>query len=698
MLTKDSMESSSLYSNLKSSTGHLQQQEKIIQKLQRTMSLSARPLKKRRVASIPDKDVSGSEEQQQQMPNNGSRQGIRKKAQISERSTKKLKGVVSPSPPSSPATVTKKSVTWNVRDGDTVVYVQPDISQTYPDYNENDVWYTRDDYKEFLVDRLQTIESHRYMTANNVNDDDSCCLRGLELFQDETTSEHFQAKRKLYFSTIKMEQMRQGILGINDPERFRVLVAAQSDLALHRAKELAAQDIQQVYPFGLYSKASNPTDDHQSQNQNLPKSTSVSSFSDLQRLRNMMESKYGSPPSSLNLSNETKNNPNTDPSFKNNAPLSFHAVRQAGGTSVVPDCSSTSSNSTSESSTNNSTLFSSESIRQLQQRSMRRLMGIYQNNNGKGTEGSNETSSLFKFARRDSLLGLGKNSASRNDANNSNKNSTLAATEDTAPSDQIIELLFVRQQEQQDQQQQQQLLYQQQTNSSDDATSILQQRIKELLHQRQLVEGNHQQEDHQQQEQQQQEQQQEEETDPSDDATSILRERITELMHQRKQLYDDHEQQQQQQMVSPENTSHYLHDQMMQMVHRRKLLEDHLHHQQQQQASSEDTTPSLVEQVIEMIQRRKLQQEHHPEQTKSIIDTIGQNFGNDSSVASGPTIEEFLIQQQQHHQQHQKRMQLAMMAINTTRFPIRRDTLSHVRTNNSENHRNSIPWNVTSMA
>jgi len=405
-------------------------------------------------------------------------------------------------------------------------------------------------------------------------------------------------------------------------------------------------------------------------------------------------SSFDSPPPSLDSINETKNNPTTNPSFKINPSSSFDTVHETGGPSVVSDSSSTNPASSSEPNTINSTLFSNESIRKLQQRSMQRLMGIYRNNNGEGTEETNETKSLFKFARKDSLLGLGKNSASRNDINNSNKNSMWAVSRDTAPTpkEQIFRLLLHRQQEQQDLHQRE-LLHQQQTNPSDNVTSILQQRIKELMHHRQVLEDNNQQEKPQQQEHQEQEQ-----IDSPDGATSILRERITELMHQRKQLYDDHDHHHQQQMTSPENASPSIKDQIMEMMQHRKLLEDHLYSQQQSQASSEDFPPSLVEQVIDMIQRGKLQQEDRQEQKISIIGTNGQRFGNDSSTNSSRVIEEFLIQQQQQHEEHQKRMQLAMMATNTTRFPIRRDTLSHVRMNNSENHIDSLPWNVTSMA
>eukprot|EP00535_Pseudo-nitzschia_heimii_P013326 CAMPEP_0197197596 /NCGR_PEP_ID=MMETSP1423-20130617/32948_1 /TAXON_ID=476441 /ORGANISM="Pseudo-nitzschia heimii, Strain UNC1101" /LENGTH=674 /DNA_ID=CAMNT_0042651421 /DNA_START=94 /DNA_END=2118 /DNA_ORIENTATION=- len=668
---------------------------------------STRPLKKRRFVSIEDDDVSICEQKQQQQqqelkPKIEGAQGNRKKARKIQKSTKKKNnGIVSPSPPSSPVTVAKKSVTWNVRDGN-MVHNQTDISRTYPHYNENDVWYTRQDYKEFLHDRLQTIDSHRYMAANNIKIDDSYCLRGLESIGDETTSENFLSKKKLYYSTIKMEQIRQGMLGIKDPDRFRMLVEAQSNLDLHRAQELAGQDMREVLPFLSQKTDFKPRDEYQSENQNSLQKTSVSSFSDMERLRNMMESIYGSPPSSSDSSSNRENNLSPNPFFKNNAESSMNVVQKMSGASVVSDGSSNDSSSSSESPSIGQTLFSNKSIRELQQRSMRRLMGIYQNNDGEGTEGARETNSIFKFARRDSLLGIGKDPASRKNANDSNKNSLWGVAEDTAPSakEQTMALLQRQQQEQQDHHHQQQ---QQQTASSDNATSILQKRVNELMHHRQLLEY---------QRQQAEQQHQQVQTNSTDDANTILRERITELMHQRKQLYDNHhdnhqqqQQQQQQQVESSENAIPSLQDQIKGLMHRRKLLEDHIHHQQRQQqqqqqkASSDDASSSLVEHMIEVIERRKLQRENHLERASPVTGTIGPRFGTDDNGNSSRMIEEFLIQQQQRQEEHQKRMQLAMMAMNTTPFPIRRDTLSHVRTDNADqSHQDSLPWNVTGMA
>ena len=247
---------------------------------------------------------------------------------------------------------------------------------------------------------------------------------------------------------------------------------------------------------------------------------------------------------------------------------------------------------------------------------MRRLMGIYQNKNGEGTDGVSETNALFKFARRDSLLGI-RDSAARENANAV----VPAVSAETAPSPQ---------------------------------------------------------------------------------------EQLVEILQRRQILKDQQQQKQQQHVASSEDTTFSLEEQTVEMQHRRQLLQDHLQHQQQHVASSDDTNPSLREQVMEMLQRRLLledqqQQQHFP----SILGVLGQGIGCDSSNKSndaGSMMEFVLLQQHQRQQEHQNRMQLAVMAMNATRFPIRRDTLSHVHTNTTHseaaasiNHP-SLPWNVTSMA
>jgi len=595
---EESMDSQNINTKHQSLSGPLQMQDKIIPEATRIMlslpGKSTRPLKKRRFVSIESEDAVVSKP-----PKNSSAKSQKKKIKRARRSKKQDVGIVSPLPPSSPTTVMVKSVTWNDRAGN-LVHMQPDPTQIFPNFNQFDLWYTRENYKDFLLDRLKTIDSYRFMTANNINDDDSSghCIRGLEIFQDETTIEHFQSKRKLYYSTIKMEQIRQALLGIKDPERFRVLVEPQSDLNLHWAQELAAQDEQEVYPFHTYYAAN----DH--------RNISASSFSDMQRLNNLMKSIYGSsdPPRDTSQSTSNTHSPNKVSSFQ--------PVAKSRSASMVSDGFSTSS---SEANTTGQSLLFDDIIRQLQERSMRRLMGIYQKKNGEGTEGVSETNALFKFARRDSLLGI-RDSAARENAN---------AVVPTVPA----------------------------------------------------------------------------ETAPSP------HEQLVEILQRRRILQDQQQQQQKQQqhVASSEDTTFSLEEQTVEMQHRRQLLQDHLQHQQQHVASSDDTNPSLREQVMEMLQRRLLledqqqQQQHFP----SILGVLGQGIGCDSSKKSndaGSMMEFVLLQQHQRQQKHQNRMQLAVMAMNATRFPIRRDTLSHVHTNTTHseaaasiNHP-SLPWNVTSMA
>ena len=113
---------------------------------EQTMSLprkSARPLKKRRIVSIEsEEDVVASQppKHTDSSSNSKDEENKVKRVRIDKNETK---GVVSPfpSPPISPSTVAKKSVTWN-EPVENIIHVQPDPSQLYPLFNENDVWYT----------------------------------------------------------------------------------------------------------------------------------------------------------------------------------------------------------------------------------------------------------------------------------------------------------------------------------------------------------------------------------------------------------------------------------------------------------------------------------------------------------------------------------------------------------------------------
>jgi hypothetical protein len=79
-------------------------------------------------------------------------------------------------------------------------------------------------------------------------DDDRYCMRGLEPFQNEVSHDTLHSKRKLHKSTVIMEQHRQSMLGLKDPDRFRILVQSQSSLANFHAIQLAAIDQYEVYP------------------------------------------------------------------------------------------------------------------------------------------------------------------------------------------------------------------------------------------------------------------------------------------------------------------------------------------------------------------------------------------------------------------------------------------------------------------
>jgi hypothetical protein len=78
-------------------------------------------------------------------------------------------------------------------------------------------------------------------------DPEHFCFRGLEPFQTEEIRKLVSSSRKFHRSMIFEEQLNQQMFGIHDPQRFRALVADQSETALRRAQEQAAMDERELY-------------------------------------------------------------------------------------------------------------------------------------------------------------------------------------------------------------------------------------------------------------------------------------------------------------------------------------------------------------------------------------------------------------------------------------------------------------------
>ena len=92
----------------------------------------ARPLKKRRFVSIePEEEV--ADDARSQSSDDDSRSTEAKRARTAASPL--------PSLPSSPATASKKTLTWNDRGGN-LIHVQPDPAQLFPFYKASDLWYT----------------------------------------------------------------------------------------------------------------------------------------------------------------------------------------------------------------------------------------------------------------------------------------------------------------------------------------------------------------------------------------------------------------------------------------------------------------------------------------------------------------------------------------------------------------------------
>lgn len=122
---------------MKESTSH--KLDKAIAEAPQIMTLprkSARPLKKRRIVSVESQEEVVDDTRSQSFDDDSRRKHRRKKAKRARTSVSPLS-----SPRTSPATVIKKSVSWNDPQGN-VVHVQPDPTRLYPYFNESDVWYT----------------------------------------------------------------------------------------------------------------------------------------------------------------------------------------------------------------------------------------------------------------------------------------------------------------------------------------------------------------------------------------------------------------------------------------------------------------------------------------------------------------------------------------------------------------------------
>jgi hypothetical protein len=300
----------------------------------------------------------------------------------------------------------------------------------------------------------------------------SYCIRGLEPFHDTTTSKQYHSKKKLYHSTVIIEQVRQGMLGIQEPERFRFLVSPQSDLAILRAQELASQDEKEVYPYrhssssSLFnnnydnndsSRTSTSTtgeDDnngsrqhhhhhyHQQQQQQQSRRSSMSALLALQRQRRssiIMNSNTGGGGGGDSISNTYYNNIENGSSFDSSSTSSTTTRRNSTHGTTATDSSSDINNTATKKFDTTPSLFT-DSIRRFQEKNARRLMGIYAQNNGEGVQQqscsdstyssrsdkmTNEGHNLFRYSvRRNSLLGMIGGAINAN----TNTNTTTATT------------------------------------------------------------------------------------------------------------------------------------------------------------------------------------------------------------------------------------------------------------------------------
>jgi hypothetical protein len=100
------------------------------------------------------------------------------------------------------------------------------------------------------MDRLETVKALQGGSEggdDNLPEKNKYSLRGLEIFQSTESKAKYNAIRKVHRSTILIEQQRQALFGMKNPERFRLMVGPQSEQAARRAQRLAVMDAFDVY-------------------------------------------------------------------------------------------------------------------------------------------------------------------------------------------------------------------------------------------------------------------------------------------------------------------------------------------------------------------------------------------------------------------------------------------------------------------
>jgi len=147
-------------------------------------------------------------------------------------------------------------VMWN---DEAISFHDSGVDETDLYHRRHEIWYSREDYQQFHVDRIKTIECLRANGIQSLDEEIHCC-RGLEPFWTVHNHRKLQSGRRLHKSTIMLEQARQNLTQIKDAERFRVMVLQQSKLSQERAHELAAMD--QVEARRIYAPHELPQVNH----------------------------------------------------------------------------------------------------------------------------------------------------------------------------------------------------------------------------------------------------------------------------------------------------------------------------------------------------------------------------------------------------------------------------------------------------
>lgn len=130
-------------------------------------------------------------------------------------------------------------------------HYDPNMSPVQVNQRKKELWYSRNDFEEFLRDRISSIRLLKVVEGDAAALRKHCpdlCLRGLEPYQCDTLNQELQCQRQLHLRDVLREQTLHK--GKPNPETIRELAQARSKYAQQRARQLGSMDELEVQRDG----------------------------------------------------------------------------------------------------------------------------------------------------------------------------------------------------------------------------------------------------------------------------------------------------------------------------------------------------------------------------------------------------------------------------------------------------------------